>query len=62
MPGILALLTWMARPTTTFENGFREHGDLYTVNNPVYGRENPAALPLSRLNSVLSEAARIVSR
>jgi cytochrome P450 len=39
LPGALALLSWMAAPEKTFRDGFREHGDLYAVNNPLYGRE-----------------------
>ena len=29
----------MARPTESFEQGFREYGDLYTIKNPLYGNE-----------------------
>jgi cytochrome P450 len=38
-PAIFALLQWMARPTETFEKGFREYGDIYSVKNPLLGRE-----------------------
>jgi unspecific monooxygenase len=29
----------MLDPEKTFRDGFREHGDLYSVNNPLFGRE-----------------------
>ncbi len=39
LPGLLALARWVARPVETFEEDFREYGDLYSVNNPLFGRE-----------------------
>lgn len=39
MPGAISLLQWMMSPEKTFQEGFREYGDLYAVNNPLYGRE-----------------------
>src|ERR1700679_839459 len=38
-PGIVSLLRWMANPVEDFERCFREHGDLFTIKMPVYGRE-----------------------
>src|SRR5262249_49854975 len=35
----IALLEWMLDPEGIFYRGFREHGDLYAVNNPLFGRE-----------------------
>jgi cytochrome P450 len=39
MPGLLALLRWMRDPEGSFEDDFRTYGDLYALNNPLYGRE-----------------------
>jgi cytochrome P450 len=39
LPGPLALMTWMRRPVETFDKHFRAYGDVYSVNNPLYGRE-----------------------
>ena len=39
LPGILALLTWMRDPIATFARQSRQYGDLYSINNPLYGRE-----------------------
>ena len=44
-PAVFALLRWMMRPTETFEAGFREYGDLYSVKNPLYGTEVIVANP-----------------
>jgi cytochrome P450 len=38
-PGMLALLQWMWRPTDSFERAFREYGDIYSIKNPLFGRE-----------------------
>jgi unspecific monooxygenase len=38
-PGAYALLRWMASPEKVFYEGFREYGDIYAVNNPLFGRE-----------------------
>jgi cytochrome P450 len=38
-PATLALLQWMIWPAATFEQGFREYGDLYSVKNPLFGAE-----------------------
>ena len=38
-PGFVSLLSWMVSPEKTFRDGFREKGDVYAVNNPLYGRE-----------------------
>jgi cytochrome P450 len=38
-PGAFALLRWMMDPEGVFEEGFRLYGDLYAMNNPLYGRE-----------------------
>lgn len=39
LPGALALAIWMARPTHTLDENFRRYGDIYSVNNPLLGRE-----------------------
>jgi cytochrome P450 len=39
IPGALSLLWWMASPEKVFYDGFRRYGDIYAVNNPLYGRE-----------------------
>jgi cytochrome P450 len=39
LPGFVELARWMAGPVASFEKGFREYGDIYGVNNPMFGRE-----------------------
>jgi cytochrome P450 len=39
LPASLSLLTWMRRPVETLDQNFRTYGDLYSINNPLYGRE-----------------------
>jgi cytochrome P450 len=38
-PGALSLLLWMLHPAETFASDFKEYGDLYTIKNPLLGRE-----------------------
>jgi cytochrome P450 len=39
LPGSLALLSWMRDPAGSFESKFRTYGDIYSINNPLFGRE-----------------------
>lgn len=44
-PALIALMRWMADPTGNFERCFRAWGDLYSIKNPILGREVVVADP-----------------